>query len=148
VRRREGVFASAGAVGAALLSALCCMGPLLFVTVGVGAGLASAFEPFRPFLTFLTFGFLALGFWTVYGRPRAIRAAEGVIAAKVAQAEKAAGEGKGGLGSGSATDPASSAPADACALPRSRGMERVVLWVATVAALVFWSFPYWSLLLI
>lgn len=65
---KQGLFASLGAVGAGFLSALCCLGPLLFVAFGVGAGLASTFEPLRPLFTVLTAGFLALGFYSVYGR--------------------------------------------------------------------------------
>ena len=122
-----GTFASAGALGAAGLSALCCAGPLLFVTFGVGAGLASTFEPFRPVFTFLTFGLLGVGFWVVYGRPLA----GGRRGADDPEAEAAACSTDG-----------------ACVVPRSRGREKAILWGATVAALVFWSFPYWSLLLI
>lgn len=65
---RRGVFASIGALGAAFLASLCCIGPLLFVTLGVGAGLASRFEPLRPAFTMVTIGLLGLGFYSVYGR--------------------------------------------------------------------------------
>ncbi|GEM_PF-493323 len=122
---RGGTFASLGAVGAALVSAICCAGPLLFVTFGVGAGLASTFEPFRPFFTFLTFGLLGLGFWAVYGRSW--------VAART-DARAGTGEACG--------------PGEACAVPRSRKKEKAVLWGATLAALAFWSFPYWSVLLL
>lgn len=122
---RGGTFASFGAVGAALLSAICCAGPLLFVTFGVGAGLASTFEPVRPFFTFLTFALLGLGFWTVYGRP---------LAAAKATREDGAGQGCG--------------PDGSCRVPRSGKKEKIVLWGATVAAAFFWSFPYWAVLLI
>lgn len=65
---RRGLFASFGALGAAFLASLCCIGPLLFVTLGVGAGLASRFEPLRPAFTVVTIALLALGFYSVYGR--------------------------------------------------------------------------------
>lgn len=118
-RGRGGVFASFGAVGAGLVSAICCAGPLLFVTFGVGAGLASTFEPFRPFFTFLTFALLGLGFWAVYGR------------------------------SWAATRPGEACGTDgSCAVPQSRRKGRVVLWGATIAAVGLWSFPYWSVLLL
>lgn len=64
----RGMAASIAAVGAALLASLCCIGPLVFVTFGVGASLASRFEPLRPLLSILTIGFLAIGFYIVYGR--------------------------------------------------------------------------------
>lgn len=65
---RGGIIASIGALGAAFLASLCCLGPLLFVTVGVGAGLATRFEPLRPTFTVIAIGFLVLGFHRVYGR--------------------------------------------------------------------------------
>ncbi len=68
VSDRRGLAASFGAMGAAFLASLCCIGPVLFVTLGVGAGLASRFEPLRPIFTILTVGLIAIGFYTVYGR--------------------------------------------------------------------------------
>lgn len=117
----KGLFASIGAVGAALLGSLCCVGPLLFVTFGVGAGLASTFEPLRPVFGVLMLGGLARGFYTVYGRkPKADKAA---------------------------TDP-DCAAGSACAVPRNRRRDRVILWSATVLALILWSFPTWSTLFV
>ena len=66
---KRGVLASAAAVGAAFLASACCIGPLLFVTLGVGAGLAAWMEPVRPLFVALTVALLGLGFYTVYGRP-------------------------------------------------------------------------------
>lgn len=113
---RYGSWATAGALGAASVASLCCIGPLLFVTVGVGAGLASTFEPFRPFFTVLTIGFLAVGFYVVYGRSRAagvVRTADG-----------------------------------SCAVPRVRRRDVLLLWTATLLAIVLLTFPHWSKLLI
>jgi mercuric ion transport protein len=62
------VLASVGAVFAAFLASLCCIGPLVFVALGVGAGLASTFEPLRPVFTAATLILLAVGFYAVYGR--------------------------------------------------------------------------------
>lgn len=50
------------------LGSLCCVGPLLVVTLGVGAGLASALEPLRPAFGVVMLALFAVGFWTVYGR--------------------------------------------------------------------------------
>lgn len=68
-RRTGGFLAVAGAVLAAFGAALCCVGPILFVTFGVGAGLASTFEPLRPLFTALAVLGLGFGFYTVYARP-------------------------------------------------------------------------------
>lgn len=115
---RRGLAASFAAVGAALLASLCCMGPILFVTLGVGAGLASRFEPLRPVFTVLTVGLIAVGFYTVYGRrPR----------------EKTH---------------VSCDVDGVCTATRSRMRDKVLLWVATVVALLLLTFPQWSTLLV
>ena len=116
----RGSFAAIGAVAAAFFAALCCVGPLVFVAFGVGAGLASTFEPLRPIFTILAIVLLGLGFHVVYGR-RALSP-----------------------GGTDATDVC--APNTECAVPRSRTRDRVILWVATVLALLFLTFPQWSLL--
>lgn len=109
---RKGLWAPLAAVGAAFLGALCCVGPLLFVTFGVGAGLASTFEPLRPLFGVLMVLGLATGFYTVYGRRQFAEAR--------------------------------CAPGEACSVPRSRTRDQVLLWGATLLALVFWTFPTWS----
>lgn len=72
---RSPMLASVGGVTAAFLGALCCAGPLLFVFFGVGAGLASTFDPLRPLFTALMLGALGFGFYVVYGRRRPARTA-------------------------------------------------------------------------
>ena len=117
---RKALLAGTGGVAAALLSSLCCMGPLVFVTLGVGAGLASTFEPLRPVFGFLTLGLLGLGFYTVYG----------------------------GRASPVASAQVECAPEAVCAVPRRRTREKVILWTAAILALVLWSFPTWSTLFV
>ena len=117
---RKGLFAALGAVGAAFLASLCCVGPLVFVAFGVGAGLASSFEPLRPLFTMLTLALLAVGFYVVYGRRRTATRADGI----------------GGR------------PDGHCAVPRYSVRDRILLWVATLMALVFLTFPQWSVLFI
>lgn len=114
-----GMLAPLAGAGAAILASLCCLGPLLFVTLGVGAGLASTFEPLRPVFTVLTVGFLAVGFYVVYG------SRSGVV------------EGTGACVSGGA-----------CGVPESGRRGKLVLWIATVLALVAWTVPYWSRLFV
>lgn len=74
--------AALGAVGTGFLAALCCLGPLIFVTFGVGAGLASTFKPLQTPFTVLTLVLLVIGFYVVYG-PRA-RAADRACATNAA----------------------------------------------------------------
>lgn len=111
---RGGLGTAAAAVGVALLASLCCIGPMLFVTLGVGAGFAARFEPLRPAFTVLTVVVLALRFYALYGRRSA---------------------------------PAC-APDGSCALPQDRTRDKVVLWVATVIAIAFLTFPQWSVVLL
>ncbi|MGQ0814984.1 MAG: mercuric transporter MerT family protein [Gemmatimonadota bacterium] len=68
---KKGVFAAIGALAAAFLASLCCVGPLLFVTFGVGAGLASTFEPLRPIFSVAMALLIGVGFYIVYGRNQA-----------------------------------------------------------------------------
>ncbi|MGQ0712323.1 MAG: mercuric transporter MerT family protein [Gemmatimonadaceae bacterium] len=117
---RRTVLASAGGVTAAILGSLCCVGPLLFVTVGVGAGLASTFEPLRPVFGALMVAMLAVGFYTVHGRRPSTRQ----------------------------TPDHDCASDEACAAPRRRARDKLLLWTATVVALVLWTFPTWSRLFV
>ena len=117
---RRALAASLGGIAAALLGSLCSAGPFLFVTLGVGAGLASAFEPLRPLFGVVMAAALGVGFYTVYGR-------------RPAAAEAPAGD---------------RAPGASCAVPRRRSRDKVLLWVAAVIALILWTFPSWSTLFV
>ncbi|MCI0350505.1 MAG: cation transporter [Acidobacteriales bacterium] len=60
-------WAMGGAVLAAFAASLCCVGPLLFVALGLEAfGAASLFESMRPWLLGVTAVFLAVGFYRTY----------------------------------------------------------------------------------
>src|SRR5205809_8124217 len=68
-------LAATGGVVAAVVSTLCCAGPLVAVALGLsGAGLAATFEPLRPYLVAGTM--LALGFGFVVLRGEEKRACE------------------------------------------------------------------------
>ena len=127
---RRTVLSGVGGVAAAFLGSLCCVGPLLFVTLGVGAGFASAFEPLRPLFGVLMLALLAAGFWAVYGR-------------RAMLLPRAASAGMGAPGGAPACASAASRAA-----PTRRGRDVAVLWSATVLALVLWTFPTWSLWLL
>ncbi|MFQ5720316.1 MAG: mercuric transporter MerT family protein [Acidobacteriota bacterium] len=56
-----------GAVSAALLSAACCLGPLVLAFLGIGgAGAALALAPYRPWFLAATVLFLGVGFYRMY----------------------------------------------------------------------------------
>ena len=69
---KTGILAVAGVAG--ILASLCCVGPLVLVTLGLGGALAGslvAFEPYRPI--FIGVALLALGWggWMIYRKPAA-----------------------------------------------------------------------------
>jgi mercuric ion transport protein len=62
-------LATGGAVAAAAAASLCCVGPLVFVALGLGAFWASAaFETLRPYLLGAAVLLLAFGFYRAYFR--------------------------------------------------------------------------------
>ena len=63
----KGVATAAAGVGAAVVSALCCAGPVVAVALGVsGAGLASTFDPLRPYFLGVTALMLGAGFFLLH----------------------------------------------------------------------------------
>ncbi len=66
---KEEKLAIGGAVIAAIAASLCCIGPLLFVVLGLGAfGAAAAFQTARPYLLGAAVLLLAFGFYRTYFR--------------------------------------------------------------------------------
>ncbi len=103
-------LSAVGGIGAAFVSALCCAGPLLAVTVGVsGAGLAATFDPLRPYFLGATAVFLGLGFFLLD------------------REEKKACE-----------------PGKPCADRAVRRRMKVMLWISTIIAIVFATYPRWQ----
>jgi mercuric ion transport protein len=109
---------SIAAVGAAFLASLCCIGPVLFVTIGVGAGLASTFEPLRPFFMVVTILCLGVAFYVVYGRKKPVVITD--------------------------TDTGNAS----CVIAGPSRREKVLLWSATIVAVILLTFPQWSLLFV
>lgn len=72
-----------GAVAAAFAASLCCIAPLLFVLLGVGAlGAATVFEGARPYLLGAAVLLLAFGFYRAYFRREKACAPDGTCEAK------------------------------------------------------------------
>lgn len=66
-----------GSVVAAFLASLCCLGPLLLGSVGLGAAMTATFAPLRPYFLVLSAVLLAGGFYLVYRKPRTAPVCEG-----------------------------------------------------------------------
>ena len=75
-------FATGGAVVAAAAASLCCVGPLVFVALGLGAfGASAIFEALRPYLLSTAGLLLAFGFYRAYFRRSGAACAPGEVCA-------------------------------------------------------------------
>jgi len=69
-----------GGIFTGLAASLCCIGPLLSLTLGLGSFAASAwFAQWRPVLLGVTFGLLGLAWYFTYRRPK-VDCADGTCA--------------------------------------------------------------------
>jgi mercuric ion transport protein len=60
-----------GAIGAAIVGSVCCIGPVLLAGLGVGAvAAAQSFAPYRPLFLAITVVFLGFGFYFAYRKPK------------------------------------------------------------------------------
>lgn len=58
-----------GAILAAIVASVCCIGPLLFISLGIGGawmGAFSSMETIRPYFIVLTLIFIGLGYRKLY----------------------------------------------------------------------------------
>ena len=56
-----------GSVALGVLSSACCIGPLVFASLGIaGAAAAQRLEPLRPYLLMATYGLLGWAFYSTY----------------------------------------------------------------------------------
>ena len=84
-RRRQGLAAAGGLLGA-LAASSCCILPLTLFGLGVSGawiGNLTALAPYQPIFLVMTAGFLGLGFWRVYRRPKVVACADGSCARPV-----------------------------------------------------------------
>jgi len=115
---KPAAIASIGGIFAAFLASLCCIGPVLFAALGVGAGATGiwastagflkAFVPYRPFFIFVAMVAIGSGFYLVYRKPKAAGISD-----------------------------------SHCSDSRTRSKSVVFLWMATVLTLFFVLSPYW-----
>jgi len=74
-------YLAVGSAAAAFVASLCCLGPLVLGGLGLGALLVATFAPLRPYFLTLSTVLLALGFYFVYRKPKAVEACEGEVCA-------------------------------------------------------------------
>ncbi|MGQ0555558.1 MAG: mercuric transporter MerT family protein [Nitrospiraceae bacterium] len=69
----KGWYATGGLIGAVLAST-CCIVPFVFLLLGISGAWISyltALAPYQPMFLVISLGFLGVGFWKVYGKPKA-----------------------------------------------------------------------------
>jgi mercuric ion transport protein len=67
---RTGLLAAGGLIGG-ILASVCCVLPLLFVTMGISGawiGQLTALSPYQPYFLGTALVFLGAGFWQAYQR--------------------------------------------------------------------------------
>jgi mercuric ion transport protein len=67
---KSGTLAVAGISG--VLASVCCIGPLVLVSIGLSgaaAGIVATFEPLRPVFIVIAFAALAFAGWRIYRGP-------------------------------------------------------------------------------
>lgn len=78
-----------GSAAAAFLASLCCLGPLLLGTIGLGVALSATFESLRPYFLGVTALLLGLGFYLAYRKPTtAVACADGTCAPDTSRVRK------------------------------------------------------------
>lgn len=102
----------AGGVVAAIVASVCCLGPLVLVTIGIsGAWISnlSALEPYRPVFIGVALVFMGLAYRQIF--------------IKVWQPEDCA-------------------PGTLCSLPETNRVYKVIFWGVLVLVLLALVFPY------
>ncbi len=79
-----------GSIFAALGASLCCVGPVLFALLGLGAfGASSVFTSLRPYLLAVAVLAIAFGFYRAYFRREACAPGEACATGSVSKASRA-----------------------------------------------------------
>jgi mercuric ion transport protein len=114
MRSRENVGAVlAGGALAGIGASVCCVGPLLLLSLGIGGAWISrltALEPIRPVFIVLAFVFLGLAFWRLYLAPQVC---------------------------------APEAPGENCVADRTRRAQRIAFWIVLPAMIALMAAPWW-----
>lgn len=77
MNERVGIF---GAIGAAVLASVCCIGPVVLAGLGIGAVTAAQqFAALRPYFLALTTVLLGLGFYFAYRKPKRAAVCDGEV---------------------------------------------------------------------
>ena len=101
-----------GGTLAAIVASICCLGPLVLVTIGVsGAWISnlSALEPYRPIFIAVALGCMALAYRRIFVK---------------------------------APQPEACEPGSLCAMPQANRNYRIMFWIVSALVLTALVFPY------
>ena len=101
-----------GSALAAIVASVCCLGPLVLVTVGIsGAWISNliALEPYRPIFIGVALAFMALAYCQIFMK---------------------------------APQPETCEPGTLCALPHTSRVYKSLFWVISALVLLALAFPY------
>lgn len=101
-----------GGALAAIVASVCCLGPLVLVTVGIsGAWISNltALEPYRPLFIGVALAFMALAFRQIFMKAR---------------------------------QPENCEPGTLCALPATNRVYKIMFWVVSALVVLALAFPY------
>src|SRR5258708_18308345 len=86
---RKEKLTAVGSVIAAIAASICCIGPLVAVTLGVASlAAASGLQKWRPLFLGVTFVLLGVAWYLTYRKPKAQGCAEGTACAATPGAER------------------------------------------------------------
>ena len=138
---------TSGSLISALFASVCCIGPVFFAALGIGAGATGLLAdvarslgwltPFRPIFIGLTLIFLGVGFYRAYSRVacQGERCIPDINTVGIYPASKASVEGEA---------PSGFAGGGGDASPCDRRRDRIMLWFITILVTVLILYPYKS----
>ena len=116
-----------GAVLAAIGASVCCVGPLLLISLGIGGAWMSALtsmETVRPYFIILTLIFIGLGYRKLYLIPESCKEGEASATAPCV-----------------ALPPASM---QSCASSEVKHKQRIIFWIGSALILLLLAFPWYA----
>ncbi len=138
---------TAGSLISALLASVCCIGPVFFAAIGVGAGASGLLAdtarflawltPFRPIFIGFTYIFLGIGFYRAYRKVvcQGERCNSDINTVGIYPASRASVEGEA---------PSGFAGGGGDASPCNRRRDRIILWFITILVTILILYPYKS----
>jgi len=149
-----------GAVLAAVGASVCCVGPLLLISLGIGGAWMSAFtsmETVRPYFIILTLIFIGLGYRKLYLIPDSCEEGEASATAPCVALDRCSRRDSTSPilgvvppdltsmdGGNAARLPGAGAAMQSCALPEVKHKQRMIFWIGSALILLLLTFPWYA----